>query len=155
VPDHGPVLQGVVHGRVIELERELGVPDGETVTVTVQYAKIRPPEEFPEDLPRAELWADRLVLDPSVLPGERIVKGTKLAAEPLVAEIERGASNQAVLQAHPELTPEDVEALRVFARVPAWIRRTAGAWAEDAQELDEYLEWTRQQRKSGHRGIEE
>jgi uncharacterized protein (DUF433 family) len=149
------VLQGVVHGRIIELERDLGVPDGETVTVTVQYAKVGSPEEFPEDLPRSELWAERLVFDPSVLPGERVVKGTKLAAEPLVAEIERGASNEAVLQAHPELAPEDVEALRVFARVPAWIRRTAGAWAGDAEEFDGYLEWTRQQRKSGFREIEE
>lgn len=27
------------------------------------------------------------------------------------------------------------------------IRRSAGAWAADAEELDEYLEWNRQQRK--------
>jgi uncharacterized protein (DUF433 family) len=121
----------------------------------VQYAKVVPPQEFPEDLPRAELWLDRLVFDSSVLPGGRIVKGTKLAAEPLVAEIEQGASDEALLQAHPELTAEDVQALRVFARVPAWIRRTAGAWAEDAEELDKYLEWTRQQRKVSRREIEE
>lgn len=27
------------------------------------------------------------------------------------------------------------------------IRRSAGAWSDDAQELDEYLQWNRQQRK--------
>jgi hypothetical protein len=27
------------------------------------------------------------------------------------------------------------------------IRRSAGAWADDAEELDKYLEWNRQQRK--------
>jgi hypothetical protein len=27
------------------------------------------------------------------------------------------------------------------------IRRSAGAWADDAEELDQYLEWNRQQRK--------
>jgi hypothetical protein len=27
------------------------------------------------------------------------------------------------------------------------IRRSAGGWAEDAEELDQYLEWNRQQRK--------
>ena len=149
--NQGTALKGVVHGRMIELDRELGLPDGETVTVMVQYAKV----VAPEDIPRAELWLDRLVFDSSVLPGERIVKGTKLAAESLVAEIEQGASDQGLLQVHPELTPEDVQALRVFARVPAWIRRTAGAWAEDAEELDEYLEWTRQQRKIGRREIGE
>jgi uncharacterized protein (DUF433 family) len=155
MPDHDAALKGVVHGRVIELDQDLGLPDGQTVTVTLQYATIVPPEPIPEDIPRAELWLDRLVFDSSVLPGVRIVKGTKLAAEALVAEIEQGVSDDSLLQAHPELTAADVEALRVYARVPEWIRRTAGAWAEDAEELDEYLEWTRQQRKIGTRGIEE
>jgi hypothetical protein len=34
------------------------------------------------------------------------------------------------------------------------IRRSAGAWAEDAEELDKYLEWNRQQRKVGRAEIE-
>ena len=118
MPDLGTALTGVVHGKVIELERELGLPDGQTVRVTVtpQYATIVPPEPIPEDIPRAELWLDRLIFDSSVLPGVRIVEGTKLAAESLVAEIEQGASDDTLLRAHPELTMGDVEALRVYAR---------------------------------------
>ena len=155
--DHGAALKGVVHGRVIELERELGLPDGQAVRVRVtpQYATIVPPEPIPDDIPRAGLWLDRLIFDSSVLPGVRIVKGTKLAAESLAAEIEQGASDDALLQAHPELTVGDVEALRAFARTPGWIRQTAGSWAEDAEELDEYLEWTQPQRKIGRREIVE
>jgi len=34
------------------------------------------------------------------------------------------------------------------------IRRSAGAWADDAKELDKYLEWSRQQRKLGRRELE-
>ena len=34
------------------------------------------------------------------------------------------------------------------------IRRSTGAWAEDAAELDRYLEWTRQQRKQSRRSID-
>ena len=34
------------------------------------------------------------------------------------------------------------------------IRRSAGGWAEDAEELDEYLEWNRQQRKVGRRELD-
>ena len=30
------ILKGVIHGRTIELEQELGLPDGQGVTVTVQ-----------------------------------------------------------------------------------------------------------------------
>jgi hypothetical protein len=33
------------------------------------------------------------------------------------------------------------------------LRRAFGAWADDAEELDKYLEWNRQQRKLGRRGV--
>ena len=78
------------------------------------------------------MWLDRLVFDSSVLPGVRIVKGTNLAAESLVTEIGQGTSDDSLLRAHPELTAADLEALRVYAQAPEWVRRTAGAWAEDA-----------------------
>jgi hypothetical protein len=35
------------------------------------------------------------------------------------------------------------------------IRRSAGAWADDAEELDKYLEWNRQQRKVGRPPIQD
>ncbi len=41
-----------------------------------------------------------------------------------------------------DLTPEEAQ------------RRSAGAWAEDAEELDEFLEWNRQQRKLGRRELD-
>ena len=34
------------------------------------------------------------------------------------------------------------------------LRRAAGGWAEDAEELDQYLEWVRRQRKIGRRKLE-
>jgi hypothetical protein len=34
------------------------------------------------------------------------------------------------------------------------LRRSAGAWADDAEELDEFLEWNRQQRKQSRPEIE-
>ena len=34
------------------------------------------------------------------------------------------------------------------------IRRSAGAWSDDPEGLDEYLRWNRQQRKIGRREIE-
>jgi hypothetical protein len=34
------------------------------------------------------------------------------------------------------------------------LRRSFGAWAEDAEELDRYLEWNRQQRKIGRPEVE-
>jgi hypothetical protein len=34
------------------------------------------------------------------------------------------------------------------------IRRSAGAWVDDADGLEDYLEWTRQQRKQVRRDLE-
>jgi hypothetical protein len=34
------------------------------------------------------------------------------------------------------------------------IRQSADAWSEDAEELDKFLEWSRQQRKTTRRGID-
>jgi hypothetical protein len=34
------------------------------------------------------------------------------------------------------------------------LRRSAGAWADDVEGLDRYLEWNRQQRKRGRRELE-
>ena len=34
------------------------------------------------------------------------------------------------------------------------LRRSAGAWADDIEGLDKYLEWNRQQRKLGRRELE-
>jgi len=77
------VIKGVVHGKMIELEDDAGLPDGQEVNVTIQPV----PEEE------------------QLAPGEGL-------------------------------------------------RRSFGAWAGDAEELDRYLEWNRQQRKVGRPEIE-
>ncbi len=74
--NHLAVLDGVIHGKMIELQQEPGLPDGQRVLVTVHAV------DEGSGLPKAER-----------------------------------------------------------------LRRAFGGWAEDAEELDKYLEWNRQQRK--------
>ena len=45
--------------------------------------------------------------------------------------------------------------MRHYAKVPEGLRSSFGGWAEDAEELDKYLEWTRHNRKLSRREIEE
>jgi hypothetical protein len=47
-------MKGVAHGKTIELERELGFPDGQPVAVTVH--RLLPPGEGLRD--SAGAWAD-------------------------------------------------------------------------------------------------
>jgi hypothetical protein len=59
-----------------------------------------------------------------------------------------------MLHAHAELTREDLDALRQYARCPMGLRWSFGAWAEDAEELDRFLAWNRQRREVKRREIE-
>jgi uncharacterized protein (DUF433 family) len=149
-----PPPKGVIHVKTIQLQQEPGLPDGQSVTVTIQRLEEIPAAPTPEELPGVESWIDHLVFDSSVLPGERIVKGTHVAAETLVTELEQGKSDEELIQAHPELTREDVQALRHYAQAPAGLRRSFGAWAEDAEEVDRFIEWTYQQRREERRPLE-
>lgn len=63
------VFKGVVHGKVIELENESGLPDGQKVSV-----QLRAEEEPPK-------WLERLSVDPSIALGKLLIKGTRLLAE--------------------------------------------------------------------------
>jgi uncharacterized protein (DUF433 family) len=145
-----------VQGRCIQLPWDLGLAEGHVIEVTI---KTRPEVEgspVPSTLvPPVESWCDRLVFDAAVHPVERIVKGTRLEAEALVAELEANRSDEELVRDHPELTREDVTALRNYALAPVPFRRLFGAWAEDAEELDQFLEEMRRARKLTRRGIEE
>jgi len=147
-------IHGVIHGKRIELEREPGWPEGERVAVTIQHAMPSQARPKQPAIPNVERWTDRLVFDSTVSPGARIVKGTGLAAETLVAELEQGRSDDEMLQAHRELTREDLDAVRCYARTPIDIRRSFGGWADDADELDQFMKRNRQQRKLSRREIE-
>lgn len=135
-------LRGVVHGKTIELEQEPGLPDGQNVSVQVR----------PEEAPPA--WLERLTVDPSIALGKLLIKGTRLLAEDLARLVEEGRSDEELRRAHPELTAEDVAAVREYAKVPAGLRRAFGGWAEDSEELDKYLEWIRQNRQLKRRETE-
>lgn len=148
-------LSGTVHGKTIELDAEPGLPEGQAVTVTIECNDSIDEALRLANIPRAELWMDRLVFDSAVRPGERIVKGTNLAAEALAAELEQSRSNEEMLRAHPELTVEDLVALRHYLRVPFALRRSFGAWAEDGEELDQFIEETYRLRSASHREIQE
>jgi hypothetical protein len=76
------VFRGVIHGRTIDLETAPGLPDGQSVSVTLEPVQQRLP------------------------PGDGV-------------------------------------------------RHSAGGWAEDADEVDRYLEWNRRQRKTGRQGLSE
>lgn len=60
-------------------------------------------------------WQDRIVLDPAILAGKPIVKGTRLAVEFIIDLMAQGWSEADVLDNYPGLTHDDVQACLAYA----------------------------------------
>jgi hypothetical protein len=57
--NQGKVLKGVVHGKLIELEREPGLPEGQRVDVTIEPSELREPLSPGDGIRKsAGAWAD-------------------------------------------------------------------------------------------------
>lgn len=60
-------------------------------------------------------WREHIVVDPDVLVGKPIVKGTRISVELLLDRFADGWSYDDVLEAYPHLTREQVQAAVTFA----------------------------------------
>jgi uncharacterized protein (DUF433 family) len=137
-------LRGIIHGKSIELEQESGLPEGQRVAVD-----LRPLEE------PTPSWLDRFRFDPVRARGRFLIKGTNLLVDDLVGQLDEGRTDEEIFRVHPELSRQDIDAVREYARAPEALRRSFGGWAEESEQLEQYLDWCRQQRKAERRGVED
>ncbi len=60
-------------------------------------------------------WRDRIAIDPAVLTGKPVVKGTRLAVEFVVDLLAQGWTHEQIERSYPGLTREDVQACLAYA----------------------------------------
>ena len=60
-------------------------------------------------------WRDRIVVDPQILTGKPVVKGTRLAVEFVVGLLAQGWNETEILRNYPGLTREDILACLAYA----------------------------------------
>ena len=60
-------------------------------------------------------WQERIVIDPGILVGKPVVKGTRLAVEFIVDLLAQGWSEAEILRNYPGLTHEDIQACLSYA----------------------------------------
>jgi uncharacterized protein (DUF433 family) len=60
-------------------------------------------------------WEDRILVDPDILVGKPVVKGTRLAVAFIIELLAEGWSEQEVLKNYPRLTSEDIRACLAYA----------------------------------------
>ncbi|MCX6026220.1 MAG: DUF433 domain-containing protein [Chloroflexi bacterium] len=60
-------------------------------------------------------WQDRVVIDPAILVGKPVVRGSRLAVEFIVDLLAQGWSQEDILRNYPGLTHEDIAACLAYA----------------------------------------
>jgi len=59
-------------------------------------------------------WDERITIDPGLLAGKPVVKGTRLAVEFIIGLLAQGWSEADILTSYPGLTREDVLACLAY-----------------------------------------
>ncbi len=60
-------------------------------------------------------WQDRIVIDPNVLVGKPVIKGTRISVEFTVDLLGRGWTVERILKEYDHLTREDIQACLAYA----------------------------------------
>jgi uncharacterized protein (DUF433 family) len=60
-------------------------------------------------------WPERAVIEPEVLAGKPVVRGTRLAVEFILESLAAGQSEAAILANYPGLTRDDILACLAYA----------------------------------------
>lgn len=60
-------------------------------------------------------YQDRIVIDPDILAGKPVVKGTRIPVELVLKHLAQDLNIQTLFDTYPRLTPEDVKACLEYA----------------------------------------
>jgi len=60
-------------------------------------------------------WEERITVDPKVLVGKPVIKGTRLAVEFIIELLANGWTEQQILENYPGITREDIAACLHYA----------------------------------------
>jgi uncharacterized protein (DUF433 family) len=73
------------------------------------------------------MGTDRIEINPQVMMGKPVIKGTRITVEMLFRKLSEGASQEDLLDAYPNLTGEDIRAAIGFAAICSETDRTSAA----------------------------
>ncbi|SIO17926.1 Uncharacterized conserved protein, DUF433 family [Singulisphaera sp. GP187] len=60
-------------------------------------------------------WQDRIIVDPAILTGKPVIKGTRMAVEFILELLAEGWSYEQIEQNYPSLTDDDIQAALHYA----------------------------------------
>ncbi len=60
-------------------------------------------------------WQERIVIDPGILVGKPIIKGTRISVEFVIDLLGRGWTAEQILREYDHLKPDDLQACLAYA----------------------------------------
>lgn len=60
-------------------------------------------------------YADRIIIDPGIMLGKPVLKGTRITVELVLRKLSEGLTIDQVIKAYPQLSKQDVYAALTFA----------------------------------------
>jgi uncharacterized protein (DUF433 family) len=60
-------------------------------------------------------WREHIVVDPKILVGKPVIKGTRIAVELIIDLMARGYSKEEILEQYDHLREEDIQACLAYA----------------------------------------
>jgi uncharacterized protein (DUF433 family) len=64
---------------------------------------------------RGAVKHERITVDPRIMVGKPVIKGTRIPVEQIIREMAGGMDMAAIMDAHPRLTAEDIYATLAYA----------------------------------------
>jgi len=61
------------------------------------------------------LLVDRIEINPTVMVGKPVIRGTRIPVELIIRKLSEGATEADLLDAYPRLTHEDIQAALAYA----------------------------------------
>ena len=61
-------------------------------------------------------WQDRIVVDPQVLVGKPVIKGTRMSVEFIVGLLAEGWTHEQILKEYDHLGAEDIQAALQYSK---------------------------------------
>ncbi len=53
-------------------------------------------------------YKDRIIIDPKIMMGKPVIKGTRITVELIVGDLSEGATVEDILESYPHLTKDDI-----------------------------------------------
>jgi len=64
---------------------------------------------------RMENWQKRIIIDPQILMGKPVIKGTRLSVDFIINLLAQGWEKAEIMRNYPDITEEDIQACLQYA----------------------------------------